>query len=310
MAEPDNGGGVDTERLAGSALAGDAVGEAQAPRQRNSGRGAKSSVGRGQGREVQVSKALSRLLRHQADSAGIQLDEEGYAPLDKVLAWGPLRSLKVSIAEVQSLVAANDKQRFSLKPSKGSDPNSSAASDSPSDYLIRANQGHSIKLESEALLEPITLAAGNVPARVLHGTYFAFWPAIVASGGLKPMGRNHVHCSTGTPEEGVVSGMRRDAELLVEVDVEKSLGEGLRWWRSDNGVVLTEGGADDGLVSSRFFKRVTGRSLDIGVLWEDGQKRADLPEGIKAVVPRGKGPRGRGDGERRRGGRGGRQGGS
>lgn len=43
------------------------------------------SRGGGQSREVQVSKALSKLLRHQADSANIKLDDEGYAPLDRVV---------------------------------------------------------------------------------------------------------------------------------------------------------------------------------------------------------------------------------
>lgn len=157
--------------------------------------------------------------------------------------------------------------------------------------MIRANQGHSIKLDSSALLTPITLADANVPDKVLHGTYFAFWPAIEKSGGLRPMGRNHVHCAAGTPEEGVVSGMRGDAELVIELDVEGSLLEGVKWWQSDNGVVLTEGG-QEGLLSSRFFKLVTGRKQEVGVLWRDGEKLADLPEGIKGKVPMGKRSRG------------------
>lgn len=220
------------------------------------------------------------------------------------LAWGPLKSLKVTLADVQAIVANSDKQRFSLKPNPVASPSGSTAGGGAGDFLIRANQGHSIKVESSSLLEPVTLAAGNIPPRVLHGTYFAFWPAIVASGGLRPMGRNHVHCSAGEPgESGVVSGMRGDAELVVEIDVEASLreGGGVAWWRSDNGVVLTEGG-EDGVLSTRFFKRVTGRKVDVGVLWEDGEKKADLPAGIKGKIPQGKGPRGGGGG---RGGRGG-----
>lgn len=176
-------------------------------------------------------------------------------------------------------------------------------STAPSHYLIRANQGHSIKIESAALLEPITLDAGNVPSRVLHGTYFAFWPAIEESGGLKVMGRNHIHCSTGTPEEGVMSGMRKDAELVIEIDVEKSLQDGIQWWKSDNGVLLTEGG-EGGVLSTSYFKKVTGRNIDVGVLWEDGERLSGLPEGIKGKVPPGKGPRGgnrRGGGGRGRG---------
>lgn len=41
---------------------------------------------RGGNRETQVSKALSRLLRHQAENAGIKLDGEGFAPLDRVVS--------------------------------------------------------------------------------------------------------------------------------------------------------------------------------------------------------------------------------
>lgn len=217
------------------------------------------------------------------------------------LAWGPLRSLKVTLDDVQSIVASNDKQRFTLKPKPNPSTNPSPST-SPEDYLIRANQGHSIRLESAALLAPITIEAGNVPDRVLHGTFFHFWPQIVEAGGLKPMSRNHVHCSTGTPEEGgVTSGMRRDAELVIEIDVEASLREGVKWWMSDNGVLLTEGDDEHGLLSSRFFKLATGRSVDVGVLWRDGERVADLPSGLKIRPPFNKGPRGSGRGGRRGG---------
>ena len=39
----------------------------------------------------------------------------------------------------------------------------------------------------------------------------------------------------------VLSGMRRDATILVWVDVRKSAKAGVKWWRSANGVVLTDG---------------------------------------------------------------------
>lgn len=49
------------------------------------GRGGEN-VGGSQKREKDISRALSRLLRHQALNAGIKLDKEGYAPLDKVVS--------------------------------------------------------------------------------------------------------------------------------------------------------------------------------------------------------------------------------
>ncbi|KAH6850260.1 KptA family-domain-containing protein [Chaetomium sp. MPI-CAGE-AT-0009] len=284
------------------------------------GRGGKSGGGEGgRGRrEVDLSRALSRLLRHQAGSAGVQLDREGFADLGRVLQWGPLRALAPTFPEILNAVHNSDKQRFAIKPNPATNPDLDESSTDPSDWLIRANQGHSIKLDSEHLLKALALPADEkdgtatlpegavaIPPAVIHGTYFAFWPAIVASGGLKPMGRNHVHFSTGLPEDseaGVISGMRRDAEVLIYVDVAASLRDGgIKWWMSDNGVVLTEGDAN-GLVPLKYFKEVTGRKQEVGLLWKDGVKVADLPEGLQIRAPQGK--RGSGGGGGGRGGRG------
>ncbi|TQN67840.1 TRNA 2'-phosphotransferase 1, partial [Colletotrichum shisoi] len=274
-------------------------------------RGGRGGGGGGQPREVLVSKALSKLLRHQAENAGLELDDGGYASLDKVLAYGPIRSLQVTFSDIQAAVSTSDKQRFALKVNEATNPSLDETSTEPSHWLIRANQGHSIKLDSAALLTPVTLEAGNVPEIVVHGTYFAFWRAIEESGGLSRMGRNHVHFATGLPgdERGVVSGMRRDAEVLVYVDVERALGEEeeMRWWVSENGVVLTEGDAE-GRVPTKLFREVRARdeAAGVGVLWRDGEKVGELPEGLRMRAPPGKG---RGGGRGGRGGRGGQRGG-
>jgi 2'-phosphotransferase len=314
---------------------------------------------------VQLSKALSLLLRHQAASAGIKLDGEGYAPLDKVvssrscpghdyvfvslsnvalqLQWPRIRSLNPTVADVRKEVTNSDKQRFAMKlknPAAEGDDDDNAGEESqdPADWLIRANQGHSIALASEGIHTPITLESNNLPSVVVHGTYFAFWPAILASGGLKKMGRTHVHFGTGLPEDGtpasgsdkgaqaqvheaeaeeteggqkpkVISGMRSDAELLIFIDLAQSLkddGE-CKWWISANGVVLTEGDKEGGVVPLKYFKEVRGRRQGVGLLWKDGEKVADLPEGLVAKVPHGKGRSGGGGNSRGgRGGRGGR----
>ncbi|KAI0128845.1 Tpt1/KptA family RNA 2'-phosphotransferase [Xylariales sp. AK1849] len=311
--------------------------EALAPRggrNKGAGRRGKGTGGGGaQDREVQISKALSTLLRHQAANAGVKLDVEGFARLDKVIEWQRIANLKPSFAEIQHAVTDNAKQRFSMKPNP--EP-VDLQSVNPkykefANYLIRANQGHSIKIQSEGLHTPITLDAGNIPEVVVHGTYFAYWPKIVETGGLQRMGRTHIHFGTGLPEDGtsaadqqvhdvgdeavatpekekdrpkVISGMRADAEVLVFVDVSKSLEEGdMKWWLSSNGVVLTEGNAD-GFVPLRYFKEVRGRRQGVGGLWKDGEKVGDLPDGIVARAPQGKTRQGGGG----RGGRGGKSG--
>ncbi|KAK3357507.1 KptA family-domain-containing protein [Lasiosphaeria hispida] len=301
------------DQLEDQASPGRGRGGGSSSRGRGGGRGGRFRTNKGgKGREVDLSRALSRLLRHQAANAGVELDREGFASLDKVLQWGAVRSLQATFAEIVSAVRDSDKQRFALKPNPATNKGLDEASTDPAHWLIRANQGHSIKLDNEGLLKPLalpfaedgTLPEGSVavPATVVHGTYYAFWPRIVASGGLRPMGRNHVHFSTGLPEDeaGVVSGMRRDAELLIYVDVAASMREaGIKWWMSDNGVVLTEG-AEEGLVPAKYFREVAGRTQGVGVLWRDGEAVADLPAGITIRVPQGKARAGGG-----RGGRGG-----
>ncbi|CAK7268768.1 tRNA 2'-phosphotransferase [Sporothrix epigloea] len=274
-------------------------------------------------RAVAVSRALSKLLRHQAAHAGIPLDPEGYAPLDRVLQWGPIRSLQVTLDEVRDIVRTNDKQRFAMKmATKGAAGGTTASlgsSDSaddtdPAAFLIRANQGHSIAtLASDAgLLTPIDDPA-TAPPLVCHGTFLAFWQAIETCGGLSRMARNHVHCGCLEQDEGglvdragrPIPGLRRDAQVLVFLDVRRALREeaAIKWWRAANGVVLTEGNKD-GIVPTRFFRRVVlskegekllpkvgpGAPRDTFVLWEDGKKVADVPAETraKARVPMGK----------------------
>lgn len=241
-------------------------------------------------RNVQVSKKLSWLLRHGAQEERLQLGDGGFANLQDVLNNRKIRSLKVSLDEVRQIVDDNDKQRFTIKPvSEASRPadGSAAPSPNPSDWLIRANQGHSVKIEAEGLLTPITV--DNTPGTAVHGTSHAAWLRIVASGGLKPMGRNHVHFASGLPPDfqltpdgsaatgsaPVVSGMRQSSTILAFLDVAKAMDRGLKLWLSDNGVILSEGNAD-GIVPLDLLLRVEDRTGE-GVLLENGVIVKDAP---------------------------------
>jgi RNA:NAD 2'-phosphotransferase (TPT1/KptA family) len=45
------------------------------------------SQGQGQSRDVQVSKALSLLLRHAAEKEGLKMNEQGYASVTDVVCF-------------------------------------------------------------------------------------------------------------------------------------------------------------------------------------------------------------------------------
>lgn len=97
--------------------------------------------------------------------------------------------------------------------------------------------------------------------------------------------------------------MRRGSTILVYVDIDAALAAGIKFFISENGVILTEGN-EQGFLPYTFFKRVESRKKDGGVLMSDGK----LPEGVTVNVEEwekefGQVQKGRGGGGR--GGRGG-----
>jgi len=202
-----------------------------------------------------LSRKLSALLRHRAMENGLGdcLRPDGYVPLERVLALPGFSG--VSAQQVRTVVAENDKQRFNLAYFDGAEH-------------IRANQGHTLTgLDADALLTRLT--AADVPAPAVHGTYKRAWGGIVASGGLSRMARNHVHLARGLPSGGgVISGMRASCEVAVWVDVAAAMNEGVPFFESANGVLLTPGEGADGILASRFFVAAidlaTGEDLMLG----------------------------------------------
>lgn len=179
-----------------------------------------------------------------------------------------------------------------------------AATDAdPSHFLIRATQGHSMKsVDASSFLEPLSLAdETKLPETVVHGTFYGAWPAILQSGGLQHMSRHHVHFATGpsaesvlgstearsgdakgaSTEKTVISGMRWDAQILIYINLRKALEAGCPFWRSENGVILSEGlphpKKDVKVVSVDFFDVVIERKAGLGKIWEGGKELQELP---------------------------------
>ena len=71
------------------------------------------------------------------------------------------------------------------------------------------------------------------------------------------MGRHHVHLAKGlSGEKGVISGMRRDAELFIWVNVHEAIKGGLTFYESANGVILSSGKDGDGIIPRAYFSVV------------------------------------------------------
>ncbi|KAK7300407.1 hypothetical protein RJT34_11251 [Clitoria ternatea] len=213
-------------------------------RERTRGRGGDRS-GSGKDKIDALGRLMTRILRHMASELNLNMRSDGYVKVNDLLKLNlktfaniPLRSHTVE--DVREAVRNDNKQRFSLIEENG-------------ELLIRANQGHTIvAVETESLLKPI-LSAEEVPVCV-HGTYRKNLESILGSG-LKRMKRLHVHFSSGLPTDGeVISGMRRDVNVLIFLDVRKALEEGMKLFISDNKVILTEG--FDGVVPPKYFQKI------------------------------------------------------
>ncbi|VDC03338.1 unnamed protein product [Peniophora sp. CBMAI 1063] len=221
------------------------------------GRGGGGQRGGGKGKlrglpndspEVRLSKTLSWLLRHGAQSVGLFMRPDGYVRVDDLLATPQLRDQDLALPKLQKMVAENAKQRFKLVQEPAPDGG-------PDVWWIRAAQGHSLATVKLDDLKPI-LTASDVPMAV-HGTNQQAWKAI-SEQGLSKMKRNHIHLAQGVPSDGVISGMRNSAQVLIYIDLERALADGLKFYLSDNGVILSEGN-EAGSIAPTYFAKVTDK---------------------------------------------------
>ncbi|SNR60662.1 RNA 2'-phosphotransferase [Blastococcus mobilis] len=165
---------------------------------------------------VRISKRLSFVLRHRPDSAGLTLDDAGWVDVDELLTALGAHGLRLTRAELEAVVAGNDKQRFAFDETG---------------TRIRASQGHSVAVDLG--YEPAT-----PPAELFHGTVDRFLASILAEG-LRPGRRHAVHLSPDVAIARTVGG-RRGRAVVLRVDAARLAADGTRFTRSANGVWLVD----------------------------------------------------------------------
>ncbi|KAG0356390.1 hypothetical protein BG005_004681 [Podila minutissima] len=200
---------------------------------------------------VQLSKALSWLLRHNAESQGIAIRPDGYSLLSDVMAHSKFK--KFTVADVMGVVETNDKKRFEVMEEVMEDKEGVVTK-----TFIRAVQGHSIKAVEDLGLEALTNPA-QIPT-VIHGTVFSKWD-LICQHGLSKMNRNHIHMASGLlGESGVTSGMRKSCNLYIYIDTVKAIQDGIKFFRTSNSVILSDGLNGDGIIPAQYFLKVVKSS--------------------------------------------------
>jgi putative RNA 2'-phosphotransferase len=164
-----------------------------------------------------ISKFLSLVLRHQPSAANIELDANGWADVNTLIINLLAKGFRVDLGVLQSIVANNEKQRFTFNQ----------------DYTkIRANQGHSVKnvdLEFEPTTPPDLLYHGTTRERA----------ALIMQSGLRPQTRQHVHLSADLATATNV-GSRHGKPFILTIDAKAMHNAKQPFYCSKNGVWLAD----------------------------------------------------------------------
>ena len=164
---------------------------------------------------VKITKRMTKALRHEPARVGLTLDPGGWVPVSDLLT-----AMGIDRATLDEVVGGNDKQRFAI-----------AAGDDGVER-IRASQGHSVPVE-------LGLAPAEPPAELFHGTSVAVLASIRASG-INRGGRHHVHLSPDLETARRVGARRGGAIVILTVRSGEMARAGHAFYRSDNGVWLTD----------------------------------------------------------------------
>jgi putative RNA 2'-phosphotransferase len=161
-----------------------------------------------------ISKFLSLILRHSPQTIGLQLDEQGWAEVNELLAKASIHH-QISRELLDEVVSTNDKQRFTFNDDG---------------TKIRASQGHSISVD-------LSLEKMEPPEYLYHGTVSKSIDAIKAEG-LKKMDRQHVHLSRDK-ETAIKVGSRRGIPVILTISSGQMHLAGFAFYLSENQVWLT-----------------------------------------------------------------------
>ncbi|TGO54306.1 hypothetical protein BCON_0109g00170 [Botryotinia convoluta] len=261
-------------------------------------------------RDSTVTRALSKLLKRSVeqdqgeDSENLDADSEGWFNCEKVL--DDLNYLDLSLLELQNIIQSpSAKSRFTIKSISLSE----IESDSLSNYLIRLNTSSTPTTTTSTNLSSISLqlltaSTADLPDLVIYETSYANYPLILASGGIKKAGgQAHLAFSSifvssdGTEARTSSSTSKDDADVSIYISLKSTLEfhPEIKWYKNGNGGILSEGD-DEGIISKSVWKKVIARRADIGVLFENGVVKKEVPVGLRGKAVKGKkGGRGKGN---------------
>lgn len=163
-----------------------------------------------------ISKFLSLVLRHQPETIGIELDQNGWTDVETLLKKATSYGIKLDNETLKYIVETNSKKRFAFNDTFD---------------RIRASQGHSVEIE-------LGYTSQKPPEILFHGTAENFVQSILNTG-LEKRNRQHVHLSSDL-ETAIKVGQRHGKPFIFKVLALQMYNDNFQFFISDNGVWLTD----------------------------------------------------------------------
>ena len=163
-----------------------------------------------------LSKFISKILRHKPEVIGVELNQYGWCNVNELIDGIKKNGKYIDFDILNQIVEEDLKQRYSF------------SSDA---RMIRANQGHSV---------PVNLELNEVepPDILYHGTVERFVNLIFEKGLIKGH-RQYVHLSNDIETARNVASRRGDP-VLLNIKAKLMHKDGFTFYRSDNGVWLCD----------------------------------------------------------------------
>lgn len=166
---------------------------------------------------TELSREISYALRHAPWEYELEMNEEGWVPVEQLLdaLHKDEKWKEVSESDLVLMIKKSEKKRYEIFNGK-----------------IKAHYGHSISMR--------IVKEEKVPPEVLyHGTARRFLDSIRKKG-LLPKGRQYVHLSQDV-ETAYSVGMRHDIKpCILKIDVNQALKDGIRFYYGNDKVWLAD----------------------------------------------------------------------
>lgn len=166
---------------------------------------------------VNLSRYISFILRHRPDTIGLSLDKHGYIDVqDLINGIKENNDFYIDLDILKFIVETDNKKRYSF---------------SEDGTKIRANQGHSVKVD-------LGLKEVKPPSILYHGTGEKYLESILKEG-LKSKSRMYVHLSSDI-DTAISVGKRHGEPIVLGIDAERMYKDEYKFYLSENGIFLAE----------------------------------------------------------------------